>query len=286
MKKVIKLLFMIALFASFAVTTTSCSKVKSGEVGIKFYLLGGEKGVDTKILTPGRYYIGFNEELFLFPTFTQNYVWTKDDTEGSENDESLTFQTSNGLAANADVGITYHLEPSKVPLIFQKYKRGIEEITDVFLRNNVRDAFVDAASKKDIEYIYGVGKQELVDDVEETVRKEVENIGIIIDKLYLIGEIRLPEQVVQSINAKIKATQTAQRIENEVRQARATAEKEIVGAQADSASVMIKASGQAAANVLLNRSITPNLIKYKKVLIWDGKLPIYTGGPIPMLDVK
>ncbi len=286
MKKVIKLLFVMILFASFTLTTTSCSKVHSGEVGIKFYLLGGEKGVDHEVLTPGRYWIGFNEELFLFPTFTQNYVWTKNETEGSENDESITFQTSNGLAANADVGITYHLEQAKVPLIFQKYKRGINEITDIFLRNYVRDAFVDAASKKDIEYIYGVGKQELLDEVESTVREEVAEIGIIIDKLYLVGEIRLPESVRNAINNKIKATQTAQRIENEVRQAKAKAEKQIVQAQADSASVMIRASSQAEANRVLNKSITLNLIEYKKILRWDGKLPIYTGGPIPMMNLK
>ena len=34
---------------------TSCSKVPAGNVGIKFYLLGKDKGVDYDVLTPGRY---------------------------------------------------------------------------------------------------------------------------------------------------------------------------------------------------------------------------------------
>ena len=73
-----KLLFAILLGALFV----SCSKVPAGNVGIKFYLLGKDKGVDYEVLGPGRYWIGINEELFLFPTQRQNKVWS-DDEEGN-----------------------------------------------------------------------------------------------------------------------------------------------------------------------------------------------------------
>ena len=54
-------------------TTTGClRKVPAGNVGIKVYLLGGEKGVDAEQKGPGRYWIGWNEDLYLFPTYKQN----------------------------------------------------------------------------------------------------------------------------------------------------------------------------------------------------------------------
>ena len=164
-----KKMFLLAIFMIGLLSVTSCSKVPAGNVGIKFYLLGNSKGVDTEELSPGRYYVGVNEELFLFPTFTQNYVWTSDITEGSENDESFNFQDKDGLELNADIGITYHIDPTKVSIIFQKYKRGINEITDVFLRNMVRDALVSASSQQNVEYIYGVGKTALVEAIAQRI---------------------------------------------------------------------------------------------------------------------
>lgn len=274
MKRVIKISFMLlALTALLA----SCSRVPAGNVGIKFYSLGGSKGVDQEELGPGRYYIGVNEELFIFPTFTQNYVWTQSVDEGSETDESFTFQDVQGLQLNSDIGITYKIESSKVSVIFEKYKRGVEEITDVYLRNMVRDALVKRTSKLDVEYIYGKGRGDLIDSVTFDVRKQCDPLGINIEKIYWIGNIRLPKVVEEAINAKIKATQIAQQRENELREAEAAAKKKIAEAEGYAQSTLIKAKAQAESNKLLSNSITPNLIDYEKVSKWNGVLPTVTG---------
>lgn len=49
----------------------SCAKVEAGYVGVRVNLLGGNKGVDSEVLGVGRYWIGWNQELYLFPTFQQ-----------------------------------------------------------------------------------------------------------------------------------------------------------------------------------------------------------------------
>ena len=267
------------------ITLASCSKVPAGNVGIKFYLLGGAKGVDYEELSPGRYWIGINEELYLFPTFMQNYVWTRDSKEGSLNDESFNFQDRQGLELNADVGIQYHIEPSKVPDIFQKYKRGIEEITDVFLRNMVRDALVKRSSRLDVQHIYGEGKSELMDNVLADVKAECDELGIIVDKLFWIGRIKVPPTVKSAIDAKIKATQVAEQRENELREAVAAARKKVALAEGSAKSTLTKAKAQAEANRLLNASITSNLIEYEKIKKWDGKLP-HVSGASAFINIK
>ena len=68
-----KFLLVTSIIASLA----ACSKVPAGHVGVKVYLLGSSKGVDTEELGVGRYWIGINEELYLFPTYMQNYTWVK-----------------------------------------------------------------------------------------------------------------------------------------------------------------------------------------------------------------
>lgn len=265
------LLLVSAMFMAFSFSSCTYTTVPAGNVGIKFYLLGGKKGVDYEIKSPGRYFLSMNQKMYLYPTFTQNYTWTKSPTEGSPNDESFSFQDSDGLNLNADVGITYHLDPKQVPQIFQKYKRGIAEITDVFLRSYVRDALVARASQLDVEYIYGKGRAALLDSVSADVRKQVAPIGIKIDKLSWLGRIRLPDSVRKAIDAKINATQIAQQRENEVRQAEAEARKKEAVARGDSAAIVTRAAGQAEANRVLDRSLTNKLLTLKYIEKWNGE---------------
>jgi regulator of protease activity HflC (stomatin/prohibitin superfamily) len=264
---------------------TSCKKqVPAGNVGIKFYLLGQKKGVSHEELAPGRYYIGINEELYLFPTFTQNIEWTADKYP-ERGDQSFNFQDKEGLEVNADVGATYYIDPEKVDIVFQKYKKGVDEITNVFLKNMVRDALVDQSSVLDIEYIYGEGRSPFMDSVTVAVQNECEPIGIIVEKLYWIGRIKLPPKVKTAIDAKIEATQKAQEVENQLRESIAEANKKIATARGDSASVLIAAQGQAEANRVINASITKNLIEYNKWNTWNGVLPQVTGSSGVLLNM-
>jgi len=276
----------VALMAVAMGALVACDYVPAGNVGVKVNLLGGDKGVESEVLPVGRYWIGINEELYVFPTFMQNYVWTKDPTEGSENDESISFQTADGMTANADIGISYSIDPDKVAMIFQTYRRGVDEITDTFLRNMVRDALVKQASNKPIEYVYGAGKAELIAAVQKDVADQVSPIGIKIDKIYWIGEIRLPAVVLDSINNKNAATQMAQQRQNEVAQAKAEADKKIEDARGTAESILRVAEAQAKANRLLADSLSPEFVQYQAITKWDGILPKMTGSSaIPFIDV-
>lgn len=276
----------VALIGLLAASVAACSKVPAGHVGVKVYLLGGSKGVDSEELGVGRYWIGWNEELFLFPTFMQNFEWTQDSRAGSETDESISFQTKEGLTVNADVGISYSIDPTRVTDIYQTYRRGVNEITDTFLRNMVRDALVKIASTKNVEYVYGEGKAELMENALKMVQDQVEPQGIMVSKLYWIGEIRLPDNVIASINEKIGATQKAQQRANEVATAKAEADKKIEEARGEAESILRVAEAQAKANKLLAESLTPEFVQYQAITKWDGMLPRMTGeAAIPFVDV-
>ena len=282
MKRFKKLMIFTAVILVFA----SCSRVPAGHVGIKFHLLGNSKGVDYEELSPGLYWIGAYKELYRFPTFSQNYVWTVDPTEGSKNNEQFVFQDKEGLELSADIGITYRLDPTKVPMLFERYKRGIDEITDVFLRNMVRDALVSNTSSMDVDMIYGEGRTELLKRVEDEVQEQVEELGIIIERLYWIGSIRVPDGVRNAIDMKIRATQTAIQRENELREAEAEARKRIAEAEGRAESRLREAIAEAEANRIVNASLTNQLIEYRKIDKWDGKVPQVQGAGTPIIDMR
>lgn len=270
-----------ALCAITLLMLSGCmARVPAGNVGIKFNKFGSNKGVDIQDVGPGYYWLGFNWDMYLFPTFTQNYTWTKAADENSAADESFTFQTIEGLSVNADVGITYHIQPDKAALVFQKYRRGVDEITNVFLRNMVRDALNRAASTMPIESVYGAGKSKLMDTVVDDVQAECAPIGIDVEKIYWIGDLRLPPNVTSAINQKIQATQNAQRTENEVASAKADAQKEVARAQGDAQATLARAQAEAEAIRIKGEALrsNPEIIELNRVQKWNGVLPVYMLG--------
>ena len=286
----------IAVAVAVLLGAAACTKVPAGNVGVKVYLLGNSKGVDVEELSPGRYWIGINEELYLFPTFAQNYTWTREwidedgdgkASQGELQDESISFQTKEGLVVSADVGISYNVDPTKVSILFQKYRKGIGEITDLYLRNMVKDALVTSASTRSIEMVYGVGKAELLQEVEARVREQVAPFGIQVEKLYWAGEFRLPQTVVASINAKIEATQKAQQRENEVAQAKAEADKQVETARGEAESRLINAKAEAESIRIKGEALAenPKLVELSAIEKWNGVLPTITGGAVPFVNV-
>lgn len=261
----------IAALLFLASSLAACSYVAPGEEGVMVNSLGSDRGV-TGPLTNGYYYTGFFSTVYPFPTFTQNYNWD------ASNKEQIAFSDSGGLSITTDIGISYHVEPGKVVPLFLKYRRGIDEITNIYLHNMVRDALIEEGSKHPIEYIYGEGRPQIIVAVQEAVQAQVLSIGIVVEKIYWIGKLGLPDGVTDSINAKIAATQIAQQKENELQASKADAAKLVAAAQGEAESTLVKAKAQAEANDVLAKSLTPQFVEYQKTLKWDGKLPLYSGG--------
>lgn len=276
--KIKKLLLILSALST--ITLTSCSKVPAGYRGVIVNLYGSDKGVAELSVGVGRYYLGWNSELYLFPTFLQNYSWKEE--------QAITMQTSEGLSIHTDAGITYSIQPDNVVKVFSKYRLGIEEITNTFLHNMVRDAMNEVASTMTVEQIYGAQKEVFIKKVNEIVKKEAFENGIEVDKIYLVGSFELPETVINSINSKIQASQNAMKVENEVATARAEAQKTIVDAEARGKQILINAESQAKANKILADSLTKEFVSYQAILKWNGELPKYSGNAIPFvnLDMK
>jgi regulator of protease activity HflC (stomatin/prohibitin superfamily) len=252
--------------------------INPGYVGVVIDMLGGSKGVEAKELHVGMHWIAPWKSVYQFPIFEQNDTW-----EGER--EGFSFQTSEGMAVHADIGITYHLKSDCIPMIFQKYRRGMDEITNVFIRNYIRDAINKSASKTRIEDLYS-GKESFFQDVEQHVRTDFDEIGIKLSRIYLIGRFHFPPTVILALNSKIEAMQRAQQRENELREAEAEAKKQVATAEGQAQCVILQAESEAKANHLLAKSVSGELIQWQAVQKWDGKLPHVTSGAVPFIEVK
>lgn len=253
---------LIIFFMSFYI-------ISPGEVGVVVDLFGSNKGVEDKEIGVGMHVIAPWKSVYKFPTYEQNFQWTKD--------EGFNFQTSEGLSVTADVGINYHLMPDRIHELFCKYRRGMEEITHLFIRNTIRDGINRIASKMKIEEIYGPKKEEFFQNVLTYVKGDLEPLGFMISHIYIIGRFEVPQNILDSLNLKIAATQKAQQRENELREAEAEAKKQIALAEGRAKSQLIEAKAQADANNMITKSLTTELIQYHAVNKWNGITPHIMG---------
>jgi regulator of protease activity HflC (stomatin/prohibitin superfamily) len=260
---------------------TSCDSVPVGSVGLKVNKLGGDKGVDTEILGVGRYWIGINEELYLFPTYQVNYTFTQSVSEGSPNNEEFSFQTKEGMECTVDLGVALHYDMDKIVKMFTTYRKGEEEIRSIVVRNAIRDALIETAGSMSVETVYGVGKGKLRDSVQMLVKSRLAPSGIILDKISLIGSVRIPKTVQDALNAKVQMTQDAQRVENEVAKETAQANIRVAQAKGEADAMRIKADAEAYYNRTVSSSLTPTIVQMKWIEAWQGggsKVPTYING--------
>lgn len=272
------LLGTIAIFGAMIVWLFFFKMINPGYVGVVVDLFGNAKGVETEELHVGVHWIAPWKTVYQFPIFEQNHTW--------EGRDAFSFQTSEGLAISADIGISFHIRPAAIPNIFAKYRRGMDEITHTFIRNYIRDAINKSASKMKIEDLYGESKEMFFEQVQNQVRGELREVGFEMSRIYLIGRFHFPETVVTALNQKIEAIQRAQQRENELREAEAEAKKQIAKASGQAQCVILAAESEAKANLVLSSSVTAELIQWQAVQRWDGKLPSVTSGATPFIQLK
>ena len=278
---------------------STLTRVDAGHVGIRVRLAGSERGVqDMPVVMGWVFYNPISEQIIIFPTSVQNVVWTASLHEGKPIDESITFSSTEGVNINADIGLSFHIDPLMAPKLYGRFRQNnMLMLADGYMRNAVREAFSDVTSKMPVQDIYGPGKSKMLNDVTTKCRDILGKDGIVIDQLTINGTLRLPQNVADAINRAMEATQNAIQSENKVRQVRAEADQAITQAhgaaeatrekaQGEADALIIRSRAEAKANETIRLSVSPTVLQYRALEHWDGKLPQYNGGgQIPMLTI-
>lgn len=277
--------FVIAFVCFFCVF--GYDVIGPGHVGVKVNLYGEQKGVQDYVLRTGAvWYNRFTDEVYEFPVFMQNAVWTKSLDEESPVDESMTFNSSEGAVVNTDVSISYQIEREKVTSIFIELRQDADYITHVYMRAKTRDAINRIASTMKVTDIFGEGKQRLLLEVKKELDRELGHKGFTIDMVAFVGEMRVDGKVLESINMTISASQKAIEAQNKVVQSKAEADQKVEEARGEAESITLVAKAKADANKILTESLSDSLLRYEALQRWDGMLPRVTGNTIPFIDVS
>jgi regulator of protease activity HflC (stomatin/prohibitin superfamily) len=261
----------IIAFLSLIILFKSCERIDAGHVGVKVNLYGDNKGVsDVTEVTGMVFFNPITHNIYEFPTFIQHKEYT--------GDNSFVVNSKDGSEFHVSPIINYSVKREKVPAIFAKYRRSLEQIEEGFLKTAVFDAFRLATNKYTADELIG-NRQNYENEVRRILETQLLNEGFIVNQF--TSNLVYPETFKQAIEAKNNAVQAALRAENEVKTAEAQAKIKVATAEGNAQALLTSAKAEAEANRLKQATLTPLLIQLEYVNKWDGKLPVY--GEVPQL---
>lgn len=260
--------------------------VKPGFVGVSVRKCGGG-GVRPEPITAGYYWRElFCEEVVEYPVSLQTLVLTRQPTEGSPLDDSITVTSSEGLPINVDVSMSFTIDNAKVPAIYTKYRAGVDNIKHVFMKQTVREGLQEVFARYTAEQLYSTKRQDARIEVQKMLVDRLGPEGFQVTQ-FTLNETRVPDQVVQAINGKVAMTQDAQKAEQEVRKTKAQAEQAVAAAEGQARAKRALAEAEAYYNTTVAKSLTPEYVQYKALEKWNGELPqmMSGGGSVPFINI-
>lgn len=269
-KRMVKMI--IGGIASFIILTFlffSCERIDAGHVGVKVNQYGDNKGVDDVVAVTGMvFYNPFTTTVYEFPTFIQHKEY--------KGENSFIVNSKDGSEFSVSPIMNYSVQRDKVPAIFSKYRRSLENIEEGFLKTAVYDAFRLATNKYTADELIS---NRAVFEVE--VRKLLD--GQLLKEGFVINQFTsnliYPDTFKKSIEAKNNAVQSALRAENEVKTAEAQAKIKVATANGNAQAMLTAAKAEAEANRMKQVTLTPLLLQLEWINKWDGKLPVYGTAP-------
>lgn len=270
----------IIIALSISIAFYSCTRVGPTEAGFKISNSGTYRGIDSlPLITGWQFYMPTATQIITIPTTQQHVVWSKDGGEGKDTDEQINISCMGGAGFGIDVGFNYRVNPDKASKIYLKYHSDdLDKITQTYLRNIVRGSMQDVSGIITVDSVLN-NLPAFEHAVSKKLTERLAPEGFIVDNFSIINKPTPSDpQLAASINNKIKAKQDAETSKMQLQISIADANKRIAEARGDSASSVIKASGQAESIKKLQSQLTPEYVEYVKIQKWDGALPTVSGG--------
>ncbi len=285
-----KLRYHFPIFLSLAILT-SCATVFQDEVAVKrtFGKLNGDV-----------YYSG----LRIYNPLFSKMIRVPINTVNLEINVGL--PSKEGLTVQSEISILYKIKTNEVQNIL-KYT-GLN-YQGVLILPVFRSASADVCSEFDAKDMHSAKRSQIENKIKERMMQVLEPKGFTIEAV-LLKSIVLPQGLSKAIEEKLQAEQDAQRMEFLKDRERREAERKVLQAEGDKNAKIIAAEGQkrileleaegranaikieadanAKANDMLEKSLSPQILKFKqidafrnlstspnaKTIITDGKTPL------------
>ncbi len=281
----------LIILSCLAIILSSCVTVLQDEVGVK-RTLGRVNG---KVYQPGAVLLNpFLSRIIRVPVRTVNLAI------------NANLPSKEGLTIQSEISILYRIKTSELPNILRNTGLDFQEVVILPI---FRSAAADICARFEAKDMHSNKRSLIEKEIRDRMMEVTEAKGFIIESV-LMKSISLPAGLARTIEEKMQSEQEAQRMEFLKEREKREAERKILQAEGDKQSRIIAAEGQKRileieaqgranavtieaeaqfkANELLDKSLTPQILRAKqieafkaisgsnnaKIIISDGKTPL------------
>ena len=298
------IIFGVILAITLIVGFSCAKKVPAGYVGIVYSMNGG---ISDDVLTQGWHIVSPTKQVTLYSIGIEQSYLTAGEDGDSKNDDSFEVPSSDGKGLNVDLTFTYRYDADRVTNLFTRFKgQSGKEVRDSFIKPNIISWTKEVTAKYPVTDILGDERANLNIALSEYIKDKFDPYGIIVENVSLI-DIDADDETRASVQRKVNAQQELElaQIEQKTANVQAQKDKEValikaeqdketaeiaaeqvkIKAQGEADAIRIKAEAEAAANELISKSLTPELIENNKIEKWSGEVPMVSGSGATIVDV-
>ena len=225
--------FFFLMLLSSQITVT----IKPGERAIIFRKF--TTGLDKEhIMPPGFHFIAPWNEVFIYEVKEQKV------------EESMDILDKNGLSMNIEITVRFNPKYDQIGFLHEEFgKSYIDRLVIPEVRSSARKVM----GRYEAEEIYSTKRNEVESAIIEETKAVLAGNNVDV-KALLIRSIRLPEKIRQAIDDKLKQEQEANAYRYRLDKESSEAERKRIAAE-----------GEAAANKIINSSLTESLLKMRGI---------------------
>ncbi|QTN39161.1 prohibitin family protein [Cryomorphaceae bacterium] len=227
----------IGVFALVLLWSSITVTINPGEKGVLFRRFAG--GLDKEnVFEQGFHFIAPWNTIYIYNVKVQ------------EDKSIMQVLSKNGLTIKAEISYRYNPDPTKIGYLHDEVgKNYLETIIIPEIRSATREVIGEYLPEE----LYSTKREAIQVEIFNRTYAAMEKKNLYLDAV-LIREVELPPKLQQAIERKLEQEQAALEYEFKLERAKKEAER-----------LRIEAQGKADANVILNRSLTENILREKGI---------------------
>jgi regulator of protease activity HflC (stomatin/prohibitin superfamily) len=185
-----------------------------------------------------------------------------------------TARTKDLQQINTITSLNWKIEPAKVKQVFQEIGSQ-EDLVTKLITPIFEETIKSSVPTRTLETVL-VQRDILANEVKTKIANRLAVYGIAVTDVAFVN-LTTSEEFTKSTEARQVAEQEVRKAEFEVQKAKKTAE-----------ALVNKARGEAEAQRILERGLSPQILQKQAIEKWDGKLPTVMGGnqAVPFINIS
>lgn len=226
--------------------------IPSNTVGVKYSAL---HGTSKDTLKEGVHFV----------TPFVDKIYKIDTTVQERTDDNVSVQTKDAQWAKMQVNVKYEVSKSNAFKVYKQYKT-MDALKDNIIGNYAQNAMNEVCSNYNIIDLLGDKRNEIINKATDILKQNLEKEGVTL-KMLTIKDLDAGKKIEKAISDEAVAKKQVETAKQKQEKARTEAETKL-----------IEAEGEANANEVKTKALTPEVLQEQWINKWDGKLPNVTDG--------